>query len=773
MIPSVYGHSSHHALDESNAAAYRPWNGSGHPGPGPEQRLVEDRHGGDSDPARAVSLCTHGGEPEDLLRRTGVRSLRTLATHDRNSGTAVRVVPLDPADRPHGRGRGAHRGRHDPRPASAASPSGPVRAPAPGAGQLRGADHALGRRSHPAVCDLSPARPDQRHAESGSRPQPSVGQSGRGLRAVPLVRDARLHGGRRGGGGPPVARRLQCGPDAGPAHHPRRTPRPYCRHRLLRRSGGRFPVRAVRRTDRDGEVMTLWREGDPITDRAAPDGPIETRWERRRFAARLISPTNRRKLTVIVVGTGLAGGSAAATLAEAGYRVRSYCYQDSPRRAHSIAAQGGINAAKNYRNDGDSVHRLFYDTIKGGDFRAREANVYRLAQVSANIIDQCVAQGVPFAREYGGLLDNRSFGGAQVSRTFYARGQTGQQLLLGAYQALERQVGLGKVEMHARHEMLDLVVLEGRARGIVARDMVTGAIETHYGDAVVLATGGYGNAYYLSTNAKGCNATAIWRAHKRGAAFANPCYTQIHPTCIPVSGEHQSKLTLMSESLRNDGRVWVPKKKGDARAPRDIPEDERDYYLERKYPSYGNLAPRDISSRAAKEVCDDGRGVGPGGRGVYLDFADAIRRLGEGKIRERYGNLFEMYERITAEDPYRAPMRIYPAVHYTMGGLWVDYDLMSTIPGMFVLGEANFSDHGANRLGASALMQGLADGYFVFPNTVSEELARAGSSNIDIDHAAFQDAERTARAKIDRLLSARGTRTVDEHFREQIGRAHV
>ncbi|HSE53375.1 MAG TPA: fumarate reductase/succinate dehydrogenase flavoprotein subunit, partial [Gemmatimonadales bacterium] len=456
-----------------------------------------------------------------------------------------------------------------------------------------------------------------------------------------------------------------------------------------------------------------------------PAGPLEKKWDLHRFEMRLVNPANKRKHTILVVGSGLAGASAAATLGELGYQVRCYCFQDSPRRAHSIAAQGGINAAKNYQNDGDSVDRLFYDTIKGGDFRAREANVYRLAQVSLNIIDQCVAQGVPFAREYGGLLANRSFGGAQVSRTFYARGQTGQQLLLGAYQALERQIGAGTVTMYPRTEMLDLVVVDGQARGIVVRNLVNGTIETHLGDAVLLATGGYGNAFYLSTNAKGCNVTATFRAWKHGAAFANPCYTQIHPTCIPVSGEYQSKLTLMSESLRNDGRVWVPRRAGDKRAPGDIPEAERDYYLERKYPSFGNLSPRDIASRAAKEVCDEGRGVGETGLGVYLDFADAIRRLGEATIRERYGNLFEMYQRITAEDPYRSPMRIFPAVHYTMGGLWVDYNLMSTVPGLFVLGEANFSDHGANRLGASALMQGLADGYFILPYTIGDYLARS------------------------------------------------
>src|SRR3954451_23294180 len=464
-----------------------------------------------------------------------------------------------------------------------------------------------------------------------------------------------------------------------------------------------------------GQATGLYRTGEPIADTKAPPGPIGDRWNRRKFEAKLVNPANRRKLSVIIVGTGLAGASAGATLAEAGYQVTSFCYQDSPRRAHSIAAQGGINAAKNYKADGDSVYRLFYDTVKGGDFRSRESNVYRLAEVSANIIDQCVAQGVPFAREYGGLLDNRSFGGTQVSRTFYARGQTGQQLLLGAYQAMERQIGLGNIEMNARHEMLELIVVDGKARGIVVRDMVTGEITTEMADAVVLASGGYGNVFFLSTNAKGCNVTASWRAHRKGALFGNPCYTQIHPTCIPESGTHQSKLTLMSESLRNDGRVWVPLARGDKRAPGDIPENERDYYLERICPSFGNLVPRDIASRAAKNVCDEGRGVGPGGLGVYLDFADAIQRLGKQAVEAKYGNLFEMYQRITGEDPYETPMRIYPAVHYTMGGLWVDYDLQSTVPGLFVVGEANFSDHGANRLGASALMQGLSDGYFVLP----------------------------------------------------------
>ncbi|GLZ58709.1 fumarate reductase/succinate dehydrogenase flavoprotein subunit [Micromonospora sp. NBRC 107095] len=512
--------------------------------------------------------------------------------------------------------------------------------------------------------------------------------------------------------------------------------------------------------------MELFTEGDPIADTKAPAGPVEKRWETRRFEAKLVNPANRRKMTVIVVGTGLAGGSAAATLAEQGYHVKSYCYQDSPRRAHSIAAQGGINAAKNYRNDGDSVHRLFYDTVKGGDFRSRESNVHRLAEVSVNIIDQCVAQGVPFAREYGGLLDTRSFGGAQVQRTFYARGQTGQQLLLGAYQALERQIGLGNVEMNARHEMLELVLVDGKARGIVVRDLVTGEISTEMADAVVLASGGYGNVFYLSTNAKGCNVTATWRAHRKGAYFANPCYTQIHPTCIPVSGDHQSKLTLMSESLRNDGRVWVPKTKGDDRNPKDIPENERDYYLERIYPSFGNLVPRDIASRAAKNVCDEGRGVGPTKLGVYLDFADAINRLGRKAIEAKYGNLFEMYERITGEDPYEVPMRIYPAVHYTMGGLWVDYDLQSNIPGLFVIGEANFSDHGANRLGASALMQGLADGYFVLPTTIANYLASGPLDKVDASHPAAIEARNDVEDRVRRLLAVNGDRTVDSFHRE-------
>ncbi|MBK9798766.1 MAG: fumarate reductase/succinate dehydrogenase flavoprotein subunit [Bacteroidetes bacterium] len=502
-------------------------------------------------------------------------------------------------------------------------------------------------------------------------------------------------------------------------------------------------------------------------DSKIPPGPLAEKWTKHKAAIKLVNPANKRKLEVIVIGTGLAGASAAASLGELGYKVKAFCFQDSARRAHSIAAQGGINSAKNYKNDGDSVYRLFYDTIKGGDFRAREANVHRLAEVSVNIIDQCVAQGVPFARDYGGLLDNRSFGGSQVSRTFYARGQTGQQLLLGAYSALSRQVGLKNVEMYTRHEMIEVVTIDGKARGIIARDLVTGKLERHFGHAVVLASGGYGNVFFLSTNAMGSNVTAAWKAYKQGAFFGNPCFTQIHPTCIPVSGDYQSKLTLMSESLRNDGRVWVPKAKGDKRKPQDIPEEERDYYLERKYPSYGNLAPRDIASRAAKEACDDGRGVGESGLAVYLDFAAAIKRLGKSVIEARYGNLFDMYAHITNEDPYQVPMRIYPAVHYTMGGLWVDYNLMTTVPGLYATGEANFSDHGANRLGASALMQGLADGYFVLPYTIGEYLAgEIFTKAIPTDHPAFFEAEANAKARMEKLLSIQGTKTVDDYHKE-------
>ncbi len=524
-------------------------------------------------------------------------------------------------------------------------------------------------------------------------------------------------------------------------------------------------------TENAGIVHGLYTEGEPIADTKAPAGPIQDKWTTRTFEAALVNPANRRKLDVIIIGTGLAGGSAAATLGEAGYNVKVFCFQDTPRRAHSIAAQGGINAAKNYKEDGDSVYRLFYDTVKGGDYRSRETNVYRLAEVSANIIDQCVAQGVPFAREYGGLLDNRSFGGVQVSRTFYARGQTGQQLLIGAYQALERQVAAGTVTQYARHEMLELVVADGRARGVIVRDLVTGEIETHLADAVVLASGGYGNVFYLSTNAMGSNVTASWRAHRKGAYMANPCYTQIHPTCIPVSGDHQSKLTLMSESLRNDGRIWVPKNREDCdKDPRQIPEEDRDYYLERIYPSFGNLVPRDIASRQAKYVCDEGRGVGPMvgdfRRGVYLDFSDAISRMGRAAVEAKYGNLFDMYERITGENPYEVPMRIYPAVHYVMGGLWVDYDLESSIPGLFVTGEANFSDHGANRLGASALMQGLADGYFVLPNTIRDYLAKGPFEPLAEDHPAVVEARTAVEERTRRLLAINGERSVDSFHKE-------
>jgi succinate dehydrogenase / fumarate reductase flavoprotein subunit len=513
--------------------------------------------------------------------------------------------------------------------------------------------------------------------------------------------------------------------------------------------------------------LELPRPTAATLDSHVPPGDLPVKWSKYKSEMKLVNPANKRKYTVVVVGSGLAGGSAAATLAELGYNVLCFCYQDSPRRAHSIAAQGGINAAKNYQNDGDSIWRLFYDTLKGGDYRSREANVHRLAEVSVNIIDQCVAQGVPFAREYGGLLDNRSFGGAQVSRTFYCRGQTGQQLMIGAYQALSRQIAFGKVKMFPRSEMLDLVVINGRARGIVVRDLTNGQISSHAGDAVILATGGYSNAFFLSTNAIGCNVTATFRAYKRGAFFANPCYTQIHPTCIPVSGDHQSKLTLMSESLRNDGRIWVPKQPGDRRHPNQMPEGERDYYLERMYPSFGNLCPRDVASRAAKRVCDEGRGIGPGGRGVYLDFADAIRRLGKSAVQEKYGNLFDMYERITGENGYAQPMRIYPALHYTMGGLWVDYNLMSNLPGLFVLGEANFSDHGANRLGASALMQGLADGYFIVPYTLGNFFASTGlAEKVTTEHTAFREAETQAKERIAKLLSIKGKRTAVELHRD-------
>jgi succinate dehydrogenase / fumarate reductase, flavoprotein subunit len=527
-----------------------------------------------------------------------------------------------------------------------------------------------------------------------------------------------------------------------------------------------FPLPAVSAYWQFGPIYNTEGLLNMALDSKIPPGPLEKKWDEYRAHMKLVNPANKRKHKIIVIGTGLAGSSASATLAEAGYNVHTFTWQDSPRRAHSIAAQGGINAAKNYPNDGDSVHRLFYDTIKGGDFRAREANVYRLAQVSVNIIDQCVAQGVPFARDYGGLLENRSFGGTQVSRTFYARGQTGQQLLLGAYQGMMRQVGLGNIQLHTRKEMLDLVLVDGVARGAIFRNLVTGELERHEADAVIMATGGYSRVFYLSTNAMGCNVTATWRAHKRGAYFANPCFTQIHPTCIPVTGDHQSKLTLMSESLRNDGRVWVPRKAGDKRAPETIPEAERFYFLEEKYPSFGNLVPRDVASRNAKEACDKGMGVGTSGKAVFLDFADAIKRVGEAKIREKYGNLFDMYFRITDENPYKTPMRIYPAVHYTMGGLWVDYNLMSTIPGLHVLGEANFSDHGANRLGASALMQGLADGYFIIPFTIGDYLAGTKLPKVTKDHPAFIAAEANAKAQIDKLLAIKGKRPAIEFHRE-------
>ena len=541
-----------------------------------------------------------------------------------------------------------------------------------------------------------------------------------------------------------------------------------------------IPAPAKPKAPKGPKPADFYTVGQEVRDAKAPGGPIDKKWSQRKFEAKLVNPSNRRKLTVIIVGTGLAGGAAAASLGEAGYNVLNFCYQDSPRRAHSIAAQGGINAAKNYRNDNDSTYRLFYDTVKGGDYRSRETNVYRLAEVSANIIDQCVAQGVPFAREYGGLLDTRSFGGVQVQRTFYARGQTGQQLLIGAYQALERQIAAGTVKMYNRHEMLELILVDGKARGIITRNMVTGEIDSWFADAVVLATGGYGNVFFLSTNAMGCNVTADWRAHRKGAYFGNPCYTQIHPTCIPVHGSNQSKLTLMSESLRNDGRIWVPKRAEDcAKDPREIPEEDRDYYLERIYPAFGNLVPRDIASRQAKYRCDEGRGVGPAvtefdsegnevkvRRGVYLDFADAISRLGKDGVAARYGNLFDMYAQITGENPYETPMRIYPAVHYTMGGLWVDYDLSSNIPGLYVTGEANFSDHGANRLGASALMQGLADGYFVLPNTINDYLAAAPFEKIDETHPAAVEALESVKGRIDKLLSVKGSRTVDSFHKE-------
>src|SRR5213592_1350597 len=679
----------------------------------PESR--HGRHGRDPVPVRRRPPAR---QPEGFRGARGVQRLRRGTAHRGGPLLQPRVAAVDRPRRADRCGARPHLGGHRNEPRQLARPPGGLSPARAGRDDVRGPYDAVGRRAHLPLRGLSPARPDVRSREPELR-------SGR---RVPQRRGEPASVARGGG----VHRRA----DRGWVHlHP---------------GGGA----------RRGAAVTM-----ELRSRA-PDGPLAAKWERHRSEIKLVNPANKLKHHIIVVGSGLAGAAAAASLAELGYRVSCFCFQDSARRAHSIAAQGGINAAKNYQNDGDSVFRLFYDTIKGGDFRAREANVYRLAEVSASIIDQCAAQGVPFAREYGGLLANRSFGGVQVSRTFYARGQTGQQLLLGAYQALSRQIGSGGVRMHPRAEMLDLVVIEGRARGIIVRDLVTGAVSAHAGDAVVLATGGYSNVYYLSTNAKGCNVTAIWRAYKRGATFANPCFTQIHPTCIPESGPHQSKLTLMSESLRNDGRIWVPKQKGDTRPPHQIPEEERDYYLERLYPSYGNLAPRDMASRRAKEVCDEGHGVGPGGHGVYLDFRDAIARLGRRVIAERYGNLFEMYQRITGEDPFQVPMRIYPAPHYTMGGLWVDYNLMTNIDGLYAIGEANFSDHGANRLGASALMQGLADGYFVLPNTIGDYLAQAKPAKVDAEHPAFRQVQGEVDERVRRLLGASGRKTVDAFHRE-------
>src|SRR5207253_2276640 len=699
-------------------------------------------------------------QPEDFRGARGVQRLRRGTAHRGRPLLRPRVAAVDRPRRADRCGARPHLGGHRNEPRQLARPPGGLSPARAGRDDVRGPYDAVGRRAHLPLRGLSPARPDVRSREPELRSGRRVPQR-RGEPAG-VARGGGVH--RRDGraGAASVPRHVERAPDAGaqpPADRP-----------LAPWRGGRH-----RRADRGWVHLHPGggaRRGAAVTmelHSRAPDGPLAAKWERHRSEIKLVNPANKLKHHIIVVGSGLAGAAAAASLAELGYRVSCFCFQDSARRAHSIAAQGGINAAENYQNDGDSVFRLFYDTIKGGDFRSREANVYRLAEVSASIIDQCTAQGVPFAREYGGLLANRSFGGVQVSRTFYARGQTGQQLLLGAYQALSRQIGIGMVNMHPRAEMLDLVVIEGRARGIIVRDLVTGAVSAHAGDAVVLATGGYSNVYYLSTNAKGCNVTAIWRAYKRGATFANPCFTQIHPTCIPESGPHQSKLTLMSESLRNDGRIWVPKKKDDTRPPHQIPEEERDYYLERLYPSYGNLAPRDVASRRAKEVCDEGRGVGAGGHGVYLDFRDAIARLGRQVIAERYGNLFEMYQRITGEDPFQVPMRIYPAPHYTMGGLWVDYNLMTTVDGLYAIGEANFSDHGANRLGASALMQGLADGYFVLPYTIGNYLApQLNSKPVPTDHPAFQAVEAEVRARYDGYLAIKGTRSVD-HFHKELG----
>src|SRR5216110_1517244 len=718
----------------------------------PESR--HGRHGRDPVPVRRRSPAR---QPEDFRGARGVQRVRRGTAHRGRPLLRPRVAAVDRPPRADRCGARPHLGGHRNEPRQLARPPGGLSPARAGRDDIRGPYDAVGRRAHLPLRGLSPARPDVRSREPELRSGRRVPQR-RGEPAG-VARGGGVH--RRDGraGAASVPRHVERAADGGaqpPADRPLAPWRGGCHRRADRGWVHLHPGGGARR----GAAVTM-----ELRSRA-PDGPLAAKWERHRSEIKLVNPANKLKNTILVVGSGLAGGAAAATLSELGYNVKCFCFQDSPRRAHSIAAQGGINAAKNYQNDGDSVYRLFYDTIKGGDFRSREANVYRLAEISARIIDQCTAQGVPFAREYGGLLANRSFGGVQVSRTFYARGQTGQQLLLGAYQALSRQIGIGTVTMYPRSEMLDLVVIDGRARGIITRDLISGAVSAHAGDAVVLATGGYSNVYYLSTNAKGCNVTAIWRAHKRGAALANPCFTQIHPTCIPPTGHHQAKLTLMSESLRNDGRIWVPLRKGDSRAPGDIPEAERDYYLERLYPSYGNLVPRDLASRRAKEVCDEGRGVGPGGHGVYLDFRDAIARLGEAAIADRYGNLFQMYQRITAESPYRAPMRIYPAPHYTMGGLWVDYNLMSTIPGLHVIGEANFSDHGANRLGASALMQGLADGYFILPYTIGDYLAQAKLPKLDATHPAVRQTGAEVADRTRKLLEVNGRRSVDTFHRE-------
>src|SRR5436309_1342046 len=717
----------------------------------------EGRHGRHGRDPVFVRGRSPARQSEDFRGARRVQRLRRGPAHGGRPVLRAGVAPMGRADRSPYRRVRPHLGGDRHGASQLARPPRGVSAARDDRNDVRGPHDALGRPAHFPLCHLSPARLHVRPRQPELRPRGRVPQR-RGEPAAVARRGGvhRRHGGARS---PSLSRDVERVADPGTQSAPDR--------RLAPRHGGHGG-------GRDRGSVHLHSGGGARRDPALtmelrakiPEGPLDAKWQRHRSDIKLVNPANKLKHRIIVVGSGLAGASAAASLAELGYDVSCFCFQDSPRRAHSIAAQGGINAAKNYQNDGDSVFRLFYDTVKGGDFRSREANVYRLAEVSARIIDQCTAQGVPFAREYGGVLANRSFGGVQVSRTFYARGQTGQQLLLGAYQALSRQIGARNVRMYPRSEMLDLVVIDGQARGIIVRDLVHGAVSAHTGDAVVLATGGYSNVYYLSTNAKGCNVTAIWRAHRRGALFANPCFTQIHPTCIPQTGQHQSKLTLMSESLRNDGRIWVPKKKGDTRPPNQIPEDERDYYLERLYPSYGNLAPRDLASRRAKQVCDEGRGVGPGGQGVYLDFRDAIGRLGRAVIAERYGNLFVMYERITAENPVDVPMRIYPAPHYTMGGLWVDYNLMTTVDGLYAIGEANFSDHGATRLGASALMQGLADGYFVLPNTIGDYLAQAKLAKVGPEHAAFRQAQAEVAAQVRRLLDASGRKTVDAFHRE-------